>query len=444
MTDFATLCIATHTALQVFRPKPSVLGPGGLYKFRHSLYTAFIVLPAFLASLAFARGRYAYQSQGPFCTLPVRPFWYRIATSWLPRYFVILFSVILYLAIYIHAEHEFSDSKLFRGKLGQAVRRLSDARRRGRMNTPDPEMSTVPRQSESFASRDREQLPQVALAVPTGSQHLSQNSLQIQSVDTTRHNSAATAGTGQQLLNRPSLALDHSGNHLTPHTRAPSQMLVATTSQAHVSGNTGSNATDSSLSVDEQAFELDEMRRKRNAIRRQLKLLFIYPIVHFVTYIGPFVLHITLYQTELAMHPIWKLGLWAYFSYGILGFLDALVFVVREKPWRHIPGSDASLLNAFMFWRQDFSERAREARRIAVNANNTSRRESTLEVSPTRRMSTDRRMSTASRRRQKSVSHKPDIVPELRTAPQEPSAGIRGMAAWDFGKSQTSEGAHSG
>ena len=34
-----------------------------------------------------------------------------------------------------------------------------------------------------------------------------------------------------------------------------------------------------------------------------------------------------------------------------MGFADVSVFCWRERPWRHIPGSDGSFLGSFAFWR---------------------------------------------------------------------------------------------
>ena len=87
MSDFAILVIALHTILHIFRPSKRV-GKGGLYPYRHWIYVIWIALPILAASLAFVNPGNAYVSSGNFCYLPKRPFWYRLALSWIPRYLV--------------------------------------------------------------------------------------------------------------------------------------------------------------------------------------------------------------------------------------------------------------------------------------------------------------------------------------------------------------------
>ena len=87
VSDFAILVIALHTILHIFRPTKKV-GKGGLYPFRHYIYVAWIAFPILAASLAFVNKGNAYVTSGNFCYLPKRPFWYRLALSWIPRYLV--------------------------------------------------------------------------------------------------------------------------------------------------------------------------------------------------------------------------------------------------------------------------------------------------------------------------------------------------------------------
>ena len=106
-TDVAILFISMHMALQIFPPKNSFLGHDGLYKVRHYVLAIWILLPCFTAALAFANPYGAYQAQGAFCWLPIRPFWYRLALSWIPRYLIWLYVMWAAIRIYAHVGYEF-------------------------------------------------------------------------------------------------------------------------------------------------------------------------------------------------------------------------------------------------------------------------------------------------------------------------------------------------
>jgi hypothetical protein len=64
-------------------------------------------MPGITASLAFINPHWGYLSQGVFCTLPIRPFWYRLALAWIPRYLIALIIIGLAIAIYTYVGFEF-------------------------------------------------------------------------------------------------------------------------------------------------------------------------------------------------------------------------------------------------------------------------------------------------------------------------------------------------
>lgn len=66
-----------------------------------------------MASLAFINPIYPYVGMNTFCTLPVRPFWYRLALSWIPRYIILGTITLLYVVIYLHVKLKF---KAFMGE----------------------------------------------------------------------------------------------------------------------------------------------------------------------------------------------------------------------------------------------------------------------------------------------------------------------------------------
>lgn len=93
------------------------------------------------------------------------------------------------------------------------------------------------------------------------------------------------------------------------------------------------------------------LKKRRRAIQRQLRLLFIYPMVYMIMWAIPFVYHSMNYSDYYAQHPVYGLAVVAVFCQSFLASVDCLVFGWREKPWKHIQGSDGTFLGSFMFWR---------------------------------------------------------------------------------------------
>lgn len=105
------------------------------------------------------------------------------------------------------------------------------------------------------------------------------------------------------------------------------------------------------------------MKQRRKAIQRQLRLLFIYPVVYLILWVIPFVSHALNYSNHFAQHPIFTISALNIFCQTIMGLCDVLIFSWREKPWRHIPGSDGTFLGSFKFWNVLFNKRWQEQRR---------------------------------------------------------------------------------
>jgi G protein-coupled receptor GPR1 len=49
----------------------------------------------------------------------------------------------------------------------------------------------------------------------------------------------------------------------------------------------------------------------------------------------------------------------------IMTFVDVFVFCWRERPWRHIPGSDGTFVGSFMWWRFCFGGAWSQERRMS-------------------------------------------------------------------------------
>jgi G protein-coupled receptor GPR1 len=98
--DYAVFTMAVHSALQVFHPSIRTTSDS-LYPCCLYVYVRAFIFLSLMAGLAFVNSGTGYRSLGAFCTLPIRPFWYRLALVWILRYLIAL--IIIGLAIAIHS-----------------------------------------------------------------------------------------------------------------------------------------------------------------------------------------------------------------------------------------------------------------------------------------------------------------------------------------------------
>jgi hypothetical protein len=102
---------------------------------------------------------------------------------------------------------------------------------------------------------------------------------------------------------------------------------------------------------EEVAPGIRQMARQRARIHRQLRLMLIYPLGYTLMWLLPFVQHCMMYQDYYARHPIWPLRLGGTICIPSMGFIDRLIFFLREKPWKAIATSDSTLFGSFLTWR---------------------------------------------------------------------------------------------
>lgn len=400
-TDFAVLAIAIHTAMQVFSPRPYSRSESGLYRYRWIVYPVTVLLPVLLSALAFTRHGYAYLSQGPICSLPIRPFWYRLAINWIPRYIVMLTIVVLYTAIYIHVAVQFGSMQYFFGRNSSTHTTLStlepdrdqsvqldfvsDSSRRhsvlvttrlGRgsvTQTPSasishhPSISHLPTRDELAAidpraSSSRNQSGDTTLvdgsaerfdsiSYPPAAHPVVQRDREKSDFSVFEHSALAnsmfprttqlsTDGCFDPSALRASTAF--SGQQITPPRRSSTPMSAL----APATAASPSNDAD----IVHRRIITPAMRAKRSAIQRQLRLLFAYPLCYILTWLLPLVSNSLNYSNYYAQHPIFVLTLLAYVSVSSMGIMDCIVFGWREKPWRLIPGADGSFLGSLRPW----------------------------------------------------------------------------------------------
>ncbi|KAH7353245.1 G protein-coupled glucose receptor regulating Gpa2-domain-containing protein [Plectosphaerella cucumerina] len=102
--------------------------------------------------------------------------------------------------------------------------------------------------------------------------------------------------------------------------------------QANVSGSTGTSS--SNFIPPHMSADPAGMGKARNKIRRQLRLLFIYPVIYVLVWVLPFIAHIFRWDDPNKAGPF-GLVYASLVSLCIQGFADSVLFAMREKPWRH-------------------------------------------------------------------------------------------------------------
>lgn len=165
------------------------------------------------------------------------------------------------------------------------------------------------------------------------------------------------------------------GSH-SPQTA--SQVHISTAlRQGPLSDDAASLASRSSSSssgfeaLDQATFESGGISRSRDRVRRQLRLLFVYPAVYACVWVFPFASDILTFRRASAdvgdvagATPLWLLVV-SLLSLCGQGAYNAVVFWSRERPWRHVRGGfwesfDVDFVRGWRFTLRKDSGRTRE------------------------------------------------------------------------------------
>ncbi|OAL54346.1 hypothetical protein IQ07DRAFT_266306 [Pyrenochaeta sp. DS3sAY3a] len=368
-TNYAVLVIAIHSALQVFRPRAQSTS-GGLYPYRRYVYAGAFVLPTLMASLAFVNEPFGYYSLGAFCTLPIRPFWYRLALAWIPRYLIALIIIGLAIAIYVYVHVEFRSyskvSKDLRNSTELSTTICSQDENLGSHVDSAIMMGSQPGQGRRASSiaHDAISSPRrtssVSFTFPVStSNHIANPSSTIP---------ASLPGSSPDLARRDSETVQplHSSQDTiqppkatatanAPSSRATMETVRSVPSQdAKTLVDLESRTPSPTSSLAQRLIERQRhrhMARQRARIHRQLRLMFIYPLAYALMWLLPFIQHCMMYQDKFVHHPLFFLRIGSTISVASIGLVDALIFSIREKPWRSIPTSDGTFWGSFAVWR---------------------------------------------------------------------------------------------
>lgn len=411
--------IAIHSALYIFKPN-SAGDEGGLYPYRKFAYGAYVFLPILLASLAFVNPEDAYVSDGTYCYLPVRPVWYRLTLSWIPRYLIFMIILGIYASIYFYVRYKFrgfAEQQSLPSDQSTTIERQRTDSLPQEVHTPQLQVhGLIPVSRQTTSHEDKEE---ISKPPPT---EMRRNSSFARPAELQRHGSFVRRGSVHQFMilasftNKiePALSTPTSDLSITASNssleverpipdsvihRLPSAVLggpTTTTDLTPVTENeqTTSRRDPSIIPQDPQTqpaasheatiplqstfpsqrrrtlsgsgtaplsrlyltnsrgdnlTDID-MLRTRDKIRRQLRFLFIYPLVYIGMWIVPFISHILQYQSRYAHEPPFVLSCLTVLCVTMQAAVDCWLFSTREKPWRHIPDTQGGFWESLKFW----------------------------------------------------------------------------------------------
>ncbi|THW48754.1 hypothetical protein D6D21_02753 [Aureobasidium pullulans] len=369
--DYAIFIMSFHMYLQIFSTGSRMFGHDGLYRFRHTVVGGWFVFPFLCAVLAFIQGREGYIAQGPFCTLPIRPYWYRLALQWIPRYLIWLYIMFVAFRIYLHvgqgfkifAREDDKDSSTGTNGYGESLgtmpgegtQDLRVAKKRGPNAGELQDLSNLTESKTASSQAPTSSSSQGSQSTWPTSLNSSAEGFKVHSANQSRRSSHVvilTDGTTHHELLQvpPEAKVQRQSVSTVASWRTSADMTAAAGAQSVNLAPIEEGHQMISGDKADIASADTPLKKRRRAIQRQLRLLFIYPITYLMVWTIPFVYHSFNYSDHYAANPIPVLALLSTFCVTIAGTVDCVVFGWREKPWQHVPGADGTFLGSFKFW----------------------------------------------------------------------------------------------
>ncbi|KAK6356152.1 hypothetical protein TWF718_000524 [Orbilia javanica] len=284
-----------------------------------------------MAALAFTNKAPAYVAQTTWCYLPVRPFWYRLALAWIPRYIIMLSITGLYLAIYIYVKVTF---RAYRARF-RTSEFDTDATQPSQIDSN--QTMTDRRGSVLSVLGATFKLPGVGKT----SEKVREVDVGIDPVITRVRRLSETENDDTEEIGGASRIIDlekgqPSGSRRTEDDSADEGRNGTGSDSTHDStSRIIKRDPDASHPSAAAASETeDELRKRQYAIQRQLRFLFIYPCVYVLIWLIPLVNHSLQYFERFAERPSFPLVCISAIAIPIQGAIDCLLFSLREKPWR--------------------------------------------------------------------------------------------------------------
>lgn len=344
-SDFAILMIALHTILYVFKT-PQMKGEGGLYPYRRYIYPLWICLPLLSAGLAFTNSQQGYVTSGTFCYLPKRPYWYRLALAWIPRYLIFITIFVMYAVIWAYVNIKFRGFKGVGNSQYASKSHSHSMSDKGQSREASKIFDFGPVSKDNREERRKEStnsnLDPLQTHRPPWDQVSFITSKSLQDAGVAEADFAHDAGSSSTETRAASrhLSIQSAEQSRVPARRKQSGVPTLGTS---FTGETGETiASKSSVITTPTSGTTNQLKSTRSAIRRQLRLLFVYPLVYLLMWTFPFASHCLLYSDYYAAHPPFWLSVVTVASLSLQAGVDCLVFSWRERPWNRIEKSHAS------------------------------------------------------------------------------------------------------
>ncbi|KAG0652501.1 G -coupled receptor GPR1 [Hyphodiscus hymeniophilus] len=383
------------------------LGPkeAGLYPYRHLAYVIWVFFPLTMASLAFSNDTRAYVDQATYCYLPVRPLWYSLVLSWIPRYVIFLAILGIYASIYYYVRSKFhgfdKESKSRRTSIhtsnaikgqkahalpptptlachglisepsGHSVATVAEARKQSVSSLGSEHgaplaptgttrfiwasvLATNDSASDAPPSEDLSTVDSNSFTGPSTSEplpaYLGTSLSSPNNIEVVNGSQSRTTAWPDNFVSR--VAFSPSQSQLPKSKYSTAEILSSFRRGSLDLSNTTQPVPPQLQLINSrgQNMAVSEMLRTREKIRRQLRLLFIYPLVYMAMWVVPFVSDILQYDDRMAVNPPFALTCVTTIFMCCQAAVDCWLFSTREKPWRHIHGSDESFWGSLKFW----------------------------------------------------------------------------------------------
>jgi G protein-coupled receptor GPR1 len=366
--------------MQVYKPIVDPHDPRyGLNPYRYYVNTVIFILPIVLASLAFINPDGGYAGGGSVCWLPIRPIWYRLGLSWIPRYIVFVVVTYLCVAVYIHVGRQFrqfrkastTHLKAFGGENPNSPPSSTAEESRPRQvsfSDEPPQITTIlsDRRSNTGKRSSAPGMPILSEATahpasilyrqPNYRRHttdvgsLCKHRTLLSLLKETRHNIPGTEDLVSSTIGVQSNSPARQESVVTNTTlssdwsRKSCQTMPVLPSMATLSLDqwmppVGQTATDPERGMTVSSAE-EMIEARRQTMIKQMRMNFVYPIVYITLWFIPFVLHCMQFTNKYAHNAPPVLASLSTLCIASMGLANSLAFLFREKPWEEIGWPD--------------------------------------------------------------------------------------------------------